>query len=309
MAKKFWVLTVVLIFLALPIGAAGATLLADVPPIPHALAQEAAGDLDCEDFATQEEAQAVLDEDTSDPNNLDPNGDGIACALLPSDADAAADTGDVTTEQDAGTVDTTALTREERRAARNRDQAAQETPVATCADYATADEAQLAFDADPEGLAALDEDGNGLACEELPAADAATADAERAARRAARQNQEEAPADVEIVIDDPEATRVREDIDCVDFEFQEDAQVVYDEDPSDPYNLDPNGDGFACSSLPSVDPVVVQVPRTGVGGGWSASVLATISLFACLGAATAALRIRVMLTKEASRLKAANVLE
>ena len=38
-------------------------------------------DLDCEDFATQEEAQAVLDEDPADPNNLDPNKDGIACAL------------------------------------------------------------------------------------------------------------------------------------------------------------------------------------------------------------------------------------
>jgi hypothetical protein len=43
-----------------------------------------ADDLDCEDFETQEEAQAVLDEDPTDPNNLDPNRDGTACGLLPS---------------------------------------------------------------------------------------------------------------------------------------------------------------------------------------------------------------------------------
>ena len=36
-------------------------------------------DLDCADFATQEEAQAVYDEDTSDPNGLDADNDGIAC--------------------------------------------------------------------------------------------------------------------------------------------------------------------------------------------------------------------------------------
>ena len=51
-------------------------------------------DLDCEDFDTREEAQAVLDEDPADPNNLDPNRDGIACALLPSADDPETDPGD-----------------------------------------------------------------------------------------------------------------------------------------------------------------------------------------------------------------------
>jgi hypothetical protein len=36
-------------------------------------------DLDCSDFPTQEEAQAALEQDTSDPNNLDVDGDGMAC--------------------------------------------------------------------------------------------------------------------------------------------------------------------------------------------------------------------------------------
>jgi Excalibur calcium-binding domain len=40
------------------------------------------------------------------------------------------------------------------------------------------------------------------------------------------------------------------DLDCADFQFQEDAQVVYDQDPSDPNGLDGDGDGVACEELP-----------------------------------------------------------
>jgi len=48
---------------------------------------EPAGDLlNCADFSTQEEAQAVLDRDPSDPNKLDGNADGIACNGLTSSA-------------------------------------------------------------------------------------------------------------------------------------------------------------------------------------------------------------------------------
>lgn len=42
-------------------------------------AQSPDGDLDCEDFATQEEAQAVYDRDPHDPNGLDADDDGEAC--------------------------------------------------------------------------------------------------------------------------------------------------------------------------------------------------------------------------------------
>ncbi len=41
-------------------------------------------DLDCDDFATQEEAQANLNANPSDPNNLDTDEDGNACENLPS---------------------------------------------------------------------------------------------------------------------------------------------------------------------------------------------------------------------------------
>jgi hypothetical protein len=300
MVMRIWVL-----FLALVLGTHAASLGFDVA-LAESQASEATrdrgvrfalqgDDFDCEDFATQEEAQAVLDEDPDDPNNLDPNQDGIACALLPSSADqeaAAAD--DAAAAQEA---DTTNQTPEERRAARraarqqNEDGQAteEEAPALTCADFETAEEAQAAFDEDPEALANLDADGNGIACEELletePAAEPdANADA-RPERRRNRRNQEEEPAPTEVVIDEPETVRIAEDFDCVDFEFQEEAQEVYDEDRSDPYNLDPSGDGVACSSLPSMNPRVTQVPRTGIGtptgfSGW----LVAASLLACLGA-------------------------
>src|SRR5918997_4038550 len=132
-----------------------------------------ADDLDCEDFETQEEAQAVLDEDPADPNNLDPNRDGIACALLPSADDQNADPGDdVSAAQDTDTGNQTADERRAaRRAARQQDEEGipteEENAAVTCADFKTAEDAQAAFDEDPEGLADLDADGNGIACEEL----------------------------------------------------------------------------------------------------------------------------------------------
>jgi hypothetical protein len=260
-------------------------------------AQQENGELDCEDFATQEDAQAALDEDPADPNNLDPNGDGIACALLPSadnlESEAPAD---VAVEQ---TAEEDTQSREERRAARQEerrqgrqqeDVPAEETVEVTCADFATQEDAQAAFDADPEGLASLDDDGNGIACEELiveePAAEEPTADEDRQARREARRaarEAEEAPA----AIDEPVPVQVAEDIDCADFAFQEDAQLTFDEDPSDPFNLDPSGDGFACSSLPSAIPTVTQVPRTGTGAASSLLLgsLAAVSLLLGAGAA------------------------
>ena len=259
-------------------------------------------DLDCEDFETQEEAQATLDQDPADPNNLDPNHDGIACALLPSAEDRAAALAD---EAAAATdADTGNQTPEERRAARQaarqQNQNGQATEVATpavsCADFKTQAKAQAAFDKDPEGRANLDPDGNGVACEELiesetQAEPAATAEPGKK-RQGNRRNQAEEPAPTEVVIDEPRPVRINEDFDCVDFDFQEEAQKVYDQDPSDPYNLDPSGDGVACSSLPSSSPLVSQMPRTGIGtlGGLNAGLLVVASLLSSLGAAAASWR-------------------
>lgn len=64
--------------------AGGFALLA---PVPAAFAQLAtplvAADRNCPDFHFQEEAQAVLDADRTDPNHLDQDHDGIACESLP----------------------------------------------------------------------------------------------------------------------------------------------------------------------------------------------------------------------------------
>ena len=55
---------------------------------PVSAAQSPGGDLDCEDFATQQRAQAVYDSDTSDPNGLDADNDGLACEdSLPTDTE------------------------------------------------------------------------------------------------------------------------------------------------------------------------------------------------------------------------------
>lgn len=40
------------------------------------------------------------------------------------------------------------------------------------------------------------------------------------------------------------------DLDCKDFKYQEDAQQVYNRDPSDPNRLDADHDGIACEDNP-----------------------------------------------------------
>ena len=60
---------------------------------PAAFAQDT---YNCDDFGTQEEAQEVLDQDTSDPHQLDADDDGIACEDLDSGggSDGSGDDGD-----------------------------------------------------------------------------------------------------------------------------------------------------------------------------------------------------------------------
>ncbi len=105
----------------------------------------------------------------------------------------------------------------------------------TCSDFASQSEAQAAFDADPSDPNGLDLDLDGVACEMpfvVPAETPSSADTDPAA---------------------PPSPLEGRAVNCIDFAFQEDAQIVYDRIPGDPYNLDPSGDGFACASLPSRD--------------------------------------------------------
>ena len=73
---------------------------------------------------------------------------------------------------------------------------------------------------------------------------------------------------LEDVIDPTTPARAQEDLDCLtDFTYQEDAQAVYDQDPSDPNGLDGNdNDGVACEMLPHrpVGPGTTPEPTTSI---------------------------------------------
>lgn len=111
----------------------------------------AQGDLDCKDFATQEEAQAELEKDRSDPHGLDGNdNDGMACESLPSAPVT-------TTSPPPDTTEPPASSKE-----------AATTPAFAdkdCADFATKGDAQATLDADRSDPHRLDADDDGLACE------------------------------------------------------------------------------------------------------------------------------------------------
>lgn len=231
----------------------------------------ATDDFDCIDFQTREEAQAVLDEDPDDPNNLDPTGDGTACALLPSEADLAE-------EEDRAADDSDDGTKGNRQRQRDRAEADDGGDAASsgCIDY-TQEEAQEILDDDPDDPENLDPDGDGIACEDE---ETTTDDVE----------DEEPPASEPV-----QSTVGFEDLDCADFSFREEAQLVLDDLPADPYNLDPNADGLACSSLPSATgaPLVNAVPKTGSGPSPSpASPIWWISIAAVACAAAGSSRFR-----------------
>jgi hypothetical protein len=122
------------------------------------------------------------------------------------------------------------------------------TPVGTdlsCNDFATQVEAQHVLEADRGDPYGLDVDLDGVACEtpmDFPSDGLANARDDRPGRQRARAAEGDAATPVPVA---------GEDLDCIDFAFQDDAQAVYDRIPGDPYNLDPSGDGVACSSLPS----------------------------------------------------------
>lgn len=50
--------------------------------------------------------------------------------------------------------------------------------------------------------------------------------------------------------DDYTVERPYPDLDCSDFGSQAEAQDVLEQDSSDPYGLDRDGDGWACETLP-----------------------------------------------------------
>ncbi|SFI88511.1 excalibur calcium-binding domain-containing protein [Amycolatopsis sacchari] len=124
--------------------AAGAAL-ALFAPAP-ALFANAADTLNCGDFQYQEDAQAELEKNPADPNNLDGNDDGVACESLPHRPKT-------TTEKPTAT--TTAPKPATTTKAADKD----------CADFATQAQAQAELNKNPADPNRLDADHDGYACE------------------------------------------------------------------------------------------------------------------------------------------------
>ena len=100
----------------------------------------AQGDLDCDDFSSQAEAQQTLRQDPSDPNGLDAEGDGVACETEDYD-NPATDMRPVSAAREpGGDLD--------------------------CEDFATQQQAQAVYDRNPSDPNGLDADNDGLACED-----------------------------------------------------------------------------------------------------------------------------------------------
>ncbi len=94
-----WYLRVAVVVLVLCVGAGARVAYEKVggseAGMKPAAAQES-GDLDCADFATQQEAQAEYDADPSDPNGLDADSDGIACETNAGDGGSSNGDDDIT---------------------------------------------------------------------------------------------------------------------------------------------------------------------------------------------------------------------
>jgi hypothetical protein len=146
---------------------------------------------DCSDFRSQAAAQAELERDLSDPNNLDGDGDGEACESYPYDAGgggtggggagggADLDCGDFATQQQAQAALERNPSDPNRLDADNDGEACESYPYDSggggeggggdldCADFSTHGEAQREYAKDRTDPNNLDADNDGIACEEL----------------------------------------------------------------------------------------------------------------------------------------------
>lgn len=174
----------------------------------------------------------------------------------------------------------------------------------TCADFTSWEAAQAAFDADRVGLAGLDSNGNGEACEDLRDDDTARARAAEETETSTSVTPSTPPPSDPVnalvagaVIDagsttwttsttsssgsddsdgnsdgdsdsDDNGSSGTDDKDCPDFASQADAQAALDAEPGDPDNLDADDDGIACEQHFGEDGQQVQVhPVGGVDTG------------------------------------------
>lgn len=103
--------------------------------------------------------------------------------------------------------------------------AQEEAALLDCSDFATKTGAQALFSLASEDRFRLDRDDDGMACE--------------------TQGRELAEDGTRL------GSETGEDLDCMDFLFQEAAQAHLKANPSDPYGLDPESNGIACDIRPA----------------------------------------------------------
>ena len=118
------------------------------------------GDLDCKDFATQEEAQAVLNEDSSDPNGLDADNDGVACEALPRDSSSYSSS----SSSSAGSGSSSSSGSGYSSSSGSSGSGSSDTSYANCSEARAAGAAPL-YQGSPGYSSRLDRDGDGVACE------------------------------------------------------------------------------------------------------------------------------------------------
>ena len=207
----------------------------DLPDASTPSNPSANGDLDCSDFASQTEAQEVLDDDPSDPNGLDADSDREACEtqfLESSQKSAPAPTPnpDPTLNSDPPAVPAPS--------------GPSTSGDLNCSDFGSQEEAQTALGADPSDPNGLDADSDGEACESLPSQTTPQPEPEPTPGPMPESTPplpepEQSPAD-------PPAAGGGERLTCADFSTEDEASAVI---PSNP-QLDRDGDGRACESLP-----------------------------------------------------------
>ena len=88
------------------VALAAATLLTAVAALLALSGTAHAVDRNCPSYTYQEDAQAALDQDRDDPNNLDRDHDGVACETLPHRPAAGTSADDTTSTTDTATTTT-----------------------------------------------------------------------------------------------------------------------------------------------------------------------------------------------------------
>jgi hypothetical protein len=210
-----------------------ATLLAAVTALLVLPGIAQAKDHDCRDFATQEDAQAYFDAQSGDPDNLDSNGDGVACETRPHQFVAVATTTTRTTTTTPPVTTTTTTTAPAGYSTATTTTSTTEGTTTSTTSTSTTTTTTSGSDSDSGSNSGSDSDSDA----DDDSSSSATSDDDR---------------------------------DCADFASQADAQAALDAELSDPDHLDADVDGIACEDHFGDAGQQVQVhPSGGVdtGGG------------------------------------------